>query len=68
MCFYCKQVLIADAPASFAFFPASIPNQFYQVGWPFSPPNTILDLIHLEAIHDVFDIYLWLSYRYKILF
>jgi len=39
-----------------------------QVGWPFSPPETILDLIHLEAIHDVFDIYLWLSYRFPDMF
>jgi len=39
-----------------------------QVGWPFSPPETILQLIHLEAIHDVFDIYLWLSYRFADMF
>ena len=35
-----------------------------QIGWPFSPPETILDLVHLEAVHDVFDLYLWLSYRF----
>jgi len=39
-----------------------------QVGWPFSPPDTILDLVHLEAIHDVFDLYLWLSYRFSDMF
>jgi len=39
-----------------------------QVGWPFAPPETILDLVHLEAIHDVFDIYLWLSYRFADMF
>jgi len=39
-----------------------------QIGWPFSPPNTILDLVHLEAVHDVFDIYLWLSYRFTDMF
>ena len=26
------------------------------------------DLIHLEAVHDVFDIYLWLSYRFQDMF
>ena len=40
----------------------------HQVGWPFSPPDTILDLIHLEAVHDVFDMYLWLSYRFQDMF
>jgi ATP-dependent RNA helicase SUPV3L1/SUV3 len=39
-----------------------------QVGWPFSPPETILDLVHLEQIHDVFDLYLWLSYRFPDMF
>lgn len=39
-----------------------------QVGWPFSPPETILDLVHLEAVHDVFDLYLWLSYRFEDMF
>merc|ERR1711997_1044618 len=40
----------------------------HQVGWPFSPPDTILDLIQLEAVHDVFDVYLWLSYRFPDMF
>ena len=31
-------------------------------------PNTILDLIHMEAVHDVFDLYLWLSYRFPDMF
>lgn len=39
-----------------------------QVGWPFSPPETILDLVHLEAVHDVLDLYLWLSYRFSDMF
>merc|ERR1711872_439086 len=39
-----------------------------QVGWPFSHPETILDLMYLEAVHDVFDIYLWLSYRFPDMF
>ncbi len=38
----------------------------HQVGWPFSPPDTIIDLVHLEAVHDVFDLYLWLSYRFPV--
>merc|ERR1719232_899870 len=39
-----------------------------QVGWPFSPPETILDLVHLEAVHDSFDLFLWLSYRFPDMF
>lgn len=35
-----------------------------QCGWPFLLPKTILDLVHLEAVFDVLDIYLWLSYRF----
>jgi ATP-dependent RNA helicase SUPV3L1/SUV3 len=39
-----------------------------QVGWPFSMPRTIGDLVHLEAVFDVLDLYLWLSYRFMDLF
>jgi ATP-dependent RNA helicase SUPV3L1/SUV3 len=39
-----------------------------QCGWPFSLPRTILDLVHLEAVFDVMDLYLWLSYRFMDLF
>ncbi|KAJ9573778.1 hypothetical protein L9F63_008815, partial [Diploptera punctata] len=38
------------------------------IGWPFAPPKTILDLVHLEAVFDVLDLYLWLSYRFMDLF
>ncbi|XP_054261770.1 ATP-dependent RNA helicase SUV3 homolog, mitochondrial [Macrosteles quadrilineatus] len=38
------------------------------VGWPVTMPKTILDLVHLEAIFDVLDLYLWLSYRFMDLF
>ncbi|KAK5873840.1 hypothetical protein PBY51_018843 [Eleginops maclovinus] len=38
------------------------------VSWPLSPPKNIKDLIHLEAVHDVFDLYLWLSYRFMDMF
>jgi len=39
-----------------------------QVGWPLKPPHTILDLVQLESVFDVFDLYLWLSYRFQDLF
>ncbi|KAH8277073.1 hypothetical protein KR026_004805 [Drosophila bipectinata] len=41
-------------------------------GWPFKLPKTILDLVHLEAVFDVMDLYLWLRqvifYRFMDLF
>ncbi|KAI9584920.1 hypothetical protein GQX74_006815 [Glossina fuscipes] len=37
-------------------------------GWPLSLPKTILDLVHLESVFDVMDLYLWLSYRFMDLF
>nr|CAG4638280.1 EOG090X01V1 [Cyclestheria hislopi] len=39
-----------------------------QIGWPFVSPTTLLDLVHLEAVFDVLDLYLWLSYRFQDLF
>lgn len=38
------------------------------IGWPLQPPKTIIDLVHLEAVFDVLDLYLWLSYRFTDLF
>ncbi|XP_050292923.1 ATP-dependent RNA helicase SUV3 homolog, mitochondrial [Anthonomus grandis grandis] len=38
------------------------------IGWPLQPPRTIIDLVHLEAVFDVLDLYLWLSYRFPDLF
>lgn len=38
------------------------------VNWPVSPPKNIKDLVHLEAVHDVLDLYLWLSYRFMDMF
>ncbi|KAM9325010.1 ATP-dependent RNA helicase SUPV3L1, mitochondrial [Gastrophryne carolinensis] len=38
------------------------------VHWPVSPPKTIKDLMHLEAVHDILDLYLWLSYRFLDMF
>ncbi|XP_013113540.2 ATP-dependent RNA helicase SUV3 homolog, mitochondrial [Stomoxys calcitrans] len=37
-------------------------------GWPLSLPKTIVDLVHLEAVFDVMDLYLWLSYRFMDIF
>lgn len=30
------------------------------VSWPLAQPKNIKDLAHLEAVHDVLDLYLWL--------
>ncbi|XP_045475671.1 ATP-dependent RNA helicase SUV3 homolog, mitochondrial isoform X1 [Harmonia axyridis] len=38
------------------------------IGWPLRTPKTIMDLVHLEAVFDVLDLYLWLSYRFMDLF
>ncbi|XP_070539645.1 ATP-dependent RNA helicase SUPV3L1, mitochondrial-like [Ptychodera flava] len=38
------------------------------IRWPLSPPQTIKDLMHLEAVHDVMDLYLWFSYRFMDMF
>ncbi|KRY53152.1 ATP-dependent RNA helicase SUPV3L1, mitochondrial [Trichinella britovi] len=38
------------------------------VGWPFSAPTKIVDLIHLEDVFDVLDTYLWLGYRFTDMF
>lgn len=37
-------------------------------GWPFALPQTIVELVQLEAVFDVMDLYLWLSYRFGELF
>lgn len=34
------------------------------IGWPVAAPKTIIDLVHLEAVFDVLDLYLWFSYRF----
>ncbi|XP_056134909.1 ATP-dependent RNA helicase SUPV3L1, mitochondrial [Lampris incognitus] len=38
------------------------------VSWPLTPPKNIKDLVHLEAVHDVLDLYLWLSFRFMDMF
>ncbi|KAG8179424.1 hypothetical protein JTE90_026323 [Oedothorax gibbosus] len=38
------------------------------IGCPFSAPQNIIHLVHQEAVHDVLDLYLWLSYRFRDLF
>lgn len=30
------------------------------VDWPLPSPKTIMDLVHLEAVFDVLELYLWL--------
>lgn len=34
------------------------------IGWPLTTPKNLLDLIHLESVFDVLDLYFWLSYRF----
>uniref|UniRef100_A0A3P9K4L4 ATP-dependent RNA helicase SUPV3L1, mitochondrial n=1 Tax=Oryzias latipes TaxID=8090 RepID=A0A3P9K4L4_ORYLA len=38
------------------------------ISWPLAAPKNIKDLVHLEAVHDVLDLYLWLSYRFMDMF
>ncbi|XP_077297824.1 suv3 RNA helicase [Arctopsyche grandis] len=38
------------------------------ISWPLPHPRTINDMVHLEAVFDVMDLYLWLSYRFHDLF
>lgn len=38
------------------------------ISWPLATPKNIKDLVHLEAVHDVLDLYLWLSYRFMDMF
>ncbi|KPI91178.1 PREDICTED: ATP-dependent RNA helicase SUV3 homolog, mitochondrial [Papilio xuthus] len=38
------------------------------VDWPVPSPKTIMDLVHLEAVFDVLELYLWLSYRFPDMF
>ena len=33
------------------------------IKWPLLPPKNIKDLMDLEAVHDVLDLYLWLRYQ-----
>lgn len=38
------------------------------IKWPLCAPKNIKDLMDLEAVHDVLDLYLWLSYRFMDMF
>ncbi|CAB3258156.1 unnamed protein product [Arctia plantaginis] len=38
------------------------------VDWPLPSPKTIMDLVHLESVFDVLELYLWLSYRFADMF
>ncbi|KAH9492113.1 RNA helicase [Bulinus truncatus] len=39
-----------------------------RIGWPMKPPGNLADLMHLESVFDVLDLYLWLSYRFQDMF
>lgn len=38
------------------------------ISWPCKPPRNIEELNHLETVFDVFELYLWLSYRFTDIF
>ncbi|RVE42605.1 hypothetical protein evm_012746 [Chilo suppressalis] len=38
------------------------------IEWPLPSPKTIMDLVHLESVFDVLELYLWLSYRFPDMF
>ncbi|XP_076172013.1 suv3 RNA helicase [Ptiloglossa arizonensis] len=48
--------------------PVTVTWMTKQIQWPPEPPGNISDLIHLETVFDVMDVYLWLSYRFMDLF
>lgn len=39
-----------------------------QIGWPFATPSVIADLLHLEGVFDVLDLYLWLRFVHDCIF
>lgn len=39
-----------------------------EIDWPITQPRNINELVHLEAVFDVMDLYLWFSYRFPDLF
>jgi len=38
------------------------------IGWPCRSPKNLEELSHLETVFDVFELYLWLSYRFSDIF
>ncbi|XP_017892243.1 ATP-dependent RNA helicase SUV3 homolog, mitochondrial isoform X2 [Ceratina calcarata] len=48
--------------------PATISWVRQQIEWPPSTPSSLADLVRLEGVFDVLDVYLWLSYRMPDLF
>jgi ATP-dependent RNA helicase SUPV3L1/SUV3 len=38
------------------------------IGWPLMLPKNVTEVSHLESVYDVFDLYLWLSYRFPDIF
>jgi len=39
-----------------------------QIGWPLKTPENLVELVYLEGVFDVMELYLWLSYRFQDLF
>jgi len=40
----------------------------HNINWPCKPPKNLEELNHLETLFDVFELYLWLSYRFVDMF
>ncbi|KAL7307924.1 hypothetical protein TKK_0000017 [Trichogramma kaykai] len=40
----------------------------HHIGWPIAFPKNLIELMHLEAVFDVLDLYLWLGYRFPDVF
>jgi ATP-dependent RNA helicase SUPV3L1/SUV3 len=38
------------------------------INWPLKMPSNLNELIHLENVFDVLDLYLWLSFRFPVIF
>uniref|UniRef100_A0A0M3I858 ATP-dependent RNA helicase SUV3 homolog, mitochondrial n=1 Tax=Ascaris lumbricoides TaxID=6252 RepID=A0A0M3I858_ASCLU len=38
------------------------------IGWPISPPEKLIDLVRLEQVYGIVDVYLWLSLRFPDMF
>ncbi|XP_034188078.1 suv3 RNA helicase isoform X1 [Osmia lignaria lignaria] len=48
--------------------PVTVKWLSHQINWPPKIPMNLVDLVRLEGVFDVLDIYLWLSYRMPDLF
>lgn len=48
--------------------PVTAPWLRRNINWPCKPPKNLEELNHLETVFDVFELYLWLSYRFPDIF